>query len=122
SSPAQASARMLGERLRRMEISGTLALYGVADVGLALEVERTLTQEYGFRIAPDQALPMTDEMRYTKDPEEIEITRRLGRITCGIMGRLRDYLASLTPRNGAAHRPDGTPAVLGDLRRIVRLG
>src|SRR5438552_4647642 len=86
SSPAHASARMLGERLRKMGISGTLALYGVADVGLALEVERTLRDEFGFRIVPDQNLPLTDEIRYTKDADEIEITRALGRITCEVMG------------------------------------
>ena len=114
--------RMLGERLKKMGISGSLALYGVADVGLALEVRRTLEDEYGHKVVGDMRLPLTDELRYTKDMHEIEILRGLSKITCEVMGRLRDHLALLKPSGGKLAGPDGSVARIGDLRRIVRMG
>ncbi len=121
-SAAHASARMVGSRLREMGAAGRVALYGSAPAGEAVELARTLEQEFGCTVAADDQMPLADEIRYTKDPDEIATTRELGRVTCRVMGRLRDYLKGLRSRIGALERRDGSPALLGDLRRTVRLG
>ncbi|HVP39359.1 MAG TPA: M24 family metallopeptidase, partial [Candidatus Saccharimonadales bacterium] len=121
-SAAHAQARMVGGKLQAMGVSGRIAVFGTVPVGEALEMGGTLESEFGFQVVPDDSLPLADEIRYTKDPHEIEIIRRLGRVTCEVMGRLRSLLGSLKARGGALVKPDGSPARLGDLRRTVRLG
>lgn len=121
-STQHAAGRMLGERLKTMGISGRMALYGVADVGLALEIRRTLEDEFEQNVVGDMQLPLTDELRYTKDMHEIEILRGLSRITCEVMGRLRDHLAGLKRVNGKLTGAEGAIPRIGDLRRIVRMG
>lgn len=122
SSTAQAFGRMAGARLKAMGCGPRVALYGVAEVGLSLEVAHTLEAEYSFELVTDDTLSLVDEIRYTKDEEEIGIIRDLGGITCGVMGQIRDYLRALSPKNGHYLRPDGRTAVLGDLRMIVKTG
>jgi Xaa-Pro aminopeptidase len=121
-SASHAQARMVGEKLKAMGVSGRIAVYGTTSVGEALEMGRTLEQDFGFTLAPDDAMPLSDEIRYTKDEDEIATMRRLGKITCGVMGRLRKLLASLKARGTELVKPDGTTARIGDLRRLVRVG
>ncbi|MBI5836170.1 MAG: aminopeptidase P family protein [Candidatus Eisenbacteria bacterium] len=121
-SNAHASARMVGERLKAMGVSGRVALYGSAPAGESVELARTLEGEFGCTVVADDKLPLADEIRYTKDKSEIDTTRELGKVTCKVMGRLRACLKSLKPGRDGLARPDGTPALLGDLRTLLRVG
>jgi Xaa-Pro aminopeptidase len=121
-SQAHAQARLVGGKLKAMGVQGRIALYGTTSVGEALEMGATLEKEFGFTVVADDSMPLSDEIRYTKDPDEIATMRRLGKVTCEVVGRLRAFLASLKARGGSLVRPDGGAALIGDLRRLVRVG
>ncbi|MCB0118348.1 MAG: aminopeptidase P family protein [Anaerolineales bacterium] len=58
----------------------------------------------------------------TKDENEVERIRKMGRVTTSVVGRVRDYLTSCDVRDDEVLlKEDGTPLTVGDVHSKIRL-
>jgi len=101
---------------------GTLALYGLTDLGAGYEVYSTLQKEMpeiklvGF---PQDELLMQAMM--TKDEDEIERIRRMGKITVEVVAETADYLSSRKVKKGILRRKNGDPVTVRDVKNKIDL-
>ncbi|MCB0120505.1 MAG: aminopeptidase P family protein, partial [Anaerolineales bacterium] len=58
----------------------------------------------------------------TKDENEVERIRKMGKVTTSVVGRVRDYLTSCDVRDDEVLlKEDGTPLTVGDVHSKIRL-
>jgi Xaa-Pro aminopeptidase len=101
---------------------GTLALYGLTDLGAGYEVYSTLQKEMpeiklvGF---PQDELLMQAMM--TKDEDEIERIRKMGKITVEVVAETADYLSSRKVKKGILRKKNGDPVTVRDVKSKIDL-
>lgn len=102
--------------------SGRVAVYGKVDLRLAFPVlyelqrqmpEITLTGDTGDVI-------MGDAMA-TKDAQEVERIRAMGKITTQVVGKVADYLSTRPVRDEVLLGPDGEPLTIGRVKGLINL-
>ena len=102
--------------------SGRVALYGKADAG----------QAFGLFSALQQALPeielvgeMGDSMllnaMQTKDAQEIERIRGIGKIATEVIGKTADFITSQAVKDDVLIHKDGTPLTIGQVKSQIDL-
>jgi len=103
-------------------ISGRVALYGLKDAGFAHAVFSRLQKRLpdliltGF--ARDKLLL---QAMMTKDEDEVDHIRRMGKITTDVVGRTADFLCSHKAKNDQLVHPDGSPLTIGEVKRKINL-
>jgi Xaa-Pro aminopeptidase len=101
---------------------GTLALYGLSDLGAGYSVYSTLQKEMpeiklvGF---PQDELLMQAMM--TKDEDEIEGIRKMGKITVEVVAETADYLSSRKVKKGVLRKKNGDPVTVRDVKSKIDL-
>ncbi|MBA2565570.1 MAG: aminopeptidase P family protein [Gemmatimonadetes bacterium] len=120
--------RILGD----LGITGRVAVTGVDDVATALALWGGLREAIpGLEIVAGLDGTVLDEVRITKDADELRLLETVARDTCGVVSEVHDLLAALVPkgeedRRGAtsAHDTGGrcaaTPRTIGNLKDFVR--
>ena len=120
-------ARVLALRYKAMLAqagiqSGKLVIYGVIDAGLAHSVFTQLGRELpGLEITGDLREELLLEAMLTKEADEVERIRRMGKITTGVVGRVADWLTSHASRDGVLVTADGQPVTIGDAHARINL-
>jgi len=108
--------------LSEVGVTGKVAFYGLGGIGrnwLLLRAlddaipEITITGEF------DDDIFLT--ARRTKEPEEIERIKAVGRKTCEVVQHVIDYLKSHRLDGDALVRSDGSPVTVGDCKAEIRL-
>lgn len=104
--------------------SGRVGVYGVYDVGAVfglLTRTRKLMPELEF-VGERRDNSIFMRAMETKDENEVERIRRMGRITTEVVGLVRDYLTSCEVREDEVLlKEDRTPLTVGDVHSRIRL-
>ncbi|PKO12158.1 MAG: hypothetical protein CVU39_25470 [Chloroflexi bacterium HGW-Chloroflexi-10] len=102
--------------------TGTVALYGSTELGTKFAILSHLQKIMpglsftGF--SPDPIL-MTAMM--TKSSAELARIRKMGQITTGVVGRVRDFLAGQNTQGETLVNPDGSPVTIGQVKGKINL-
>lgn len=119
--------RALALRYRKMFAdlgitSGTVAVYGEGDVGsfyTLLSLVQAEMPNVKFKGFLQDELLMIAMM--TKDAEEIERIRQVGRVTTEVVARTADYLTGQKVKNDTLVHSDDTPVTIGEVKNLINL-
>jgi Xaa-Pro aminopeptidase len=101
---------------------GTLALYGQIDLGTGWALYSKLRQampEINLVGFPQDELLMQAMM--TKEADEIDHIRRMGKITVDVVAETADFLSSRKVKKGVLRKKNGDPLKIGDIKRKIDL-
>jgi Xaa-Pro aminopeptidase len=123
--------REMGERLsatveyyRRifadLGVSGKVGFYGLADQGRAWVLLNALDAQLdGIEAYGDYDVTVIDAARATKDADEAERVRQIGRRTCDIIGQTIEFLQSHGVKDDALVQADGSPLTVGRVHEQI---
>lgn len=102
--------------------TGRVAIYGKDDVGPLYSILNRLEE-----LMP--GLHMTGFVRdeilmnamMTKDANEIENIREMGRITTSVVGKTADYITGHKSNKGMVVHKDDTPVTIGEVKNLINL-
>ncbi|MBN2556557.1 MAG: aminopeptidase P family protein [Anaerolineales bacterium] len=109
--------------LRRHNIRGRIGLYGQLDIGPAFTALKRLDEAMTEveLIGETETDAVLLKARATKDIEEIDHIRKIGRITTEVVGEIAEYLTGCNVRNEELFDNDGLPVTIGAVRRRINL-
>jgi Xaa-Pro aminopeptidase len=119
--PREVMAIALENILRQTHLTGRIQVAGLADAGDTLTDFRRLERRMpGLTVVGfDRATSPIHRARATKDRPEVERIRRMGEITVEVVGRVADFLSSLSARQGLLTDRQGRPVTIGDVKRRI---
>ena len=102
--------------------SGRLAIYGKMDAGSAYSLFSGL-QDVMERVTlvGEVSDSILLKAMATKDANEIERIRHMGKITVDVVGQVADFLISQNVSNGMLVKPGGNPVTVGDVKAKINL-
>lgn len=102
--------------------SGSVAVYGQKDVGLMhavfLRLEKRMPRLSFTGFMRDEIML---QAMMTKEDDELEHIRRMGKITTGVVGRTADFLTGHKVKNDVLVHADGNPLLLGEVKQKINL-
>jgi Xaa-Pro aminopeptidase len=102
--------------------SGRLAIYGKMDAGSAYALFSGLQEAMnGLTIVGEVNDSLMLKAMATKDTNEIERIRHMGRITVDVVGQVADFLTTQKVSNGMLVKPGGNPVTVGDVKNKINL-
>ncbi len=102
--------------------AGRVAIAGKSDAGGAYALFSTLQKEYpGVFFDGKAAGEIFLKAMSTKDGEEVDRVRRMGRITVEVVGKTAEYLTGCEVRDGALEKEDGTLLTIGEVKNQIRM-
>jgi Xaa-Pro aminopeptidase len=102
--------------------SSKVALYGRSEIGSAFEIFSTLQQELpGLTLVGEINDSSMMLARMTKDDNEIQRIRKMGKITTQVVGLTAEYLSSFVAKAGVLQKPNGQPVTVGDVKGRINL-
>jgi Xaa-Pro aminopeptidase len=107
----------------QLGVRGKTGIYGVADVNEVFNVVLMCAQHLSdlVELAPDQIrMSVFDKAVETKEADELARLRDIGRRTSAVMRAARDWIAAHRAGNGVVIKADGSPLLIGDVKRYVR--
>lgn len=119
--------RALAMRYRQMLsdlglIRGRVALYGQVEIGpifgILKELSILLPEVEWMGFTRD---PILMPAMMTKDDQEIERIRRVGKITTEVVARTADFLTHHKVENEVLMQPNGSPLTVGDVKSHINL-
>lgn len=116
----EARADLLAQVVRDQGLSGRLGVYGSVDAGAAYALLQRLNQLIDGEIVGEYGDSLFTLARQTKDDREIAELREAGRLTCAVVGDVRDYIQSQQVRGEVVIRADGEPLTIGDVKAFIR--
>ena len=102
--------------------SGRVGVYGLKDVGLFHATLSRLEKrmpELSFTGFMRDEIMMQAMM--TKEADEIEHIRRMGKITTDVVGKTADFLTGHKTSKGMLVHADGSPVTIGEVRKHINL-
>lgn len=100
---------------------GRVGVYGTIESGFGLALMRALEAKIpGLTVVAEGHRSLIEEARETKDAAELAAMEEVGRATCAVVGRLRDWLLSHALRGGVLRRTDGAALTVGDVKAHLR--
>jgi Xaa-Pro aminopeptidase len=106
-----------------LDIRGRLAVTGCADVGVSyatLQHLKTLMPDLEIVGAVD-GYDVITQARGTKDPEEVNRIRQMGKVTTEVAGDVADFLTAHRARNGMLIDQQGEALTIGEVKRRINL-
>jgi len=102
--------------------TGKVMLYGEAAVGNTFSLIKALEKSMpGLEFSGDLDGTVLPQAMMTKDLDEIEHIRQMGKITTEVVGMTADYLTSFHTRGGILVKSDGEPLRIGDIKHQINL-
>ena len=102
--------------------SGKVAVYGQKDVGLFHSMLSQLEQRMpGLTFAGFMRDEIMLQAMMTKDEDEIDHIRQMGKVTVDVVGRTADFLTGHKSKGGQLIHQDGTPLLIGEVRKNINL-
>jgi Xaa-Pro aminopeptidase len=103
-----------------LDVSGRVGFYGLADQGRAWALLNALdAQLEDIEVCGDFDVTLIDAARATKDANEAERIREIGRRTCDIIGQTVEFLKSHQVKDEALVQADGTPLTVGRVHEQI---
>jgi Xaa-Pro aminopeptidase len=102
--------------------SGRVGLYGKQDAGTSFAVFSALQQAFPeITLVGEAGSSILMKAMMTKEDNEIERIRRMGRITTEVVGRIADYLTHHAVKDNRLVGKDGQPLTIGDVKSRINL-
>ena len=102
--------------------SGKVLVYGLASAGSTYSLLKALENSVpGLEFAGDFEGAVLLQAMMTKDADEIEHIRQMGKITTEVVGLTADFLTSHDVKDGNLVRPDGQPLRIKDVKNRINL-
>jgi Xaa-Pro aminopeptidase len=102
--------------------SGKVFLYGEAAVGSTFSLLKALEKSIpGLEFCGDLDGTVLPQAMMTKDLDEIDRIRQMGKITTEVVGKTADFLTSCHTRGGVLVKSDGEPLRIGDVKHQINL-
>ncbi|MGB9674417.1 MAG: M24 family metallopeptidase [Anaerolineales bacterium] len=121
--PIQARALRYQRMLEENGITqGRIVVYGLVDAGSAYATFRELN-----RLMPDLEIQSEEENSLllramaTKDKNELDRIRNMGKITTEVVGLVADYLTTQKVKNNLLMKSDDSPLLIGDMKKKINL-
>ena len=98
----------------RVAVSGTASLSAAYSI---LEIMKSMLPEIEFKgILKDSVI---QKARMTKDPDEAERIRKMGKITTSVVGKVADYLTSRQVENNHLVEENGNPVTISTVKGLI---
>ncbi|MFO7624445.1 MAG: Xaa-Pro peptidase family protein [Anaerolineales bacterium] len=102
--------------------SGRMAIYGHIDAGTSYAIFNALQERMPeLEIVGEHNNSVLLEAMATKDENEIERIRKMGRVTTEVVANVADYLTSQRVKDDMLVDQDGLPLTIGDVKRRINL-
>lgn len=120
---AEAFVLRLKALLESMNVhSGRVGLYGKDDVGpfyaVITRLQELMPELHFTGFVRDEILL---NAMMTKDTEELDRIREMGKITTGVVGKVADYLTGHKTRKDTLIHRDGSPVTIGEVKNLINL-
>jgi Xaa-Pro aminopeptidase len=103
-------------------VSGNVAFYGQAGIGRNWELLKSLDEAMpGVRVSGEFDDDIFITARMTKEPDEIERMKVVGRKTCDTVQHIIDFLKSHRRQGDVLVKDGGAPLTVGDCKARIRL-
>ncbi len=102
--------------------SGCVAIYGKDDVGpfyTMIDRLKEMLPNLKFQGFIRDEIMMQAMM--TKEDNELDRIREMGRITTAVVGKTADYLTSQKTKKGVLVHKDGSPVTIGEVKNLINL-
>jgi len=121
--PAQATALRYQQMFADLGLTaGRVSIYGLMDAARGFEVFRALQALMPeLEIVGEMKAPVLSLARETKDPHELEHTRKMGAATVEVVSRTAAFLQSHKAKDGVLVQADGQPLTIGEVKRKINL-
>lgn len=117
---ARANARLIAHVLDRLQIRGRILIHGVQEIGRYYHIQRhLLSMKPDLELAEDEELGLFDRARLTKDLDEVEAIRSVGRACADAYRRVRETIQG-GRLEGKRLRDTAGWVTVGRLRREIR--
>jgi Xaa-Pro aminopeptidase len=117
----RASVRMFEAVFTDLGVRGTVALYGREEQGRAMALSQEFNaRQNGARLVGEFAGTVFDVAWTTKDPDEVERIRAVGKKTMSVVGNTAEFLQSHRAAGGVLVTKDGSPLTIDDVKRQIR--
>lgn len=101
-------------------VSGRVGVYGTVHSGRNFALLTHLAQALpDLEIVGEFENDILSTARLTKDTDEIEQMRRVGRKTCAIVQMVVDYIRAGRANDDMLVTPEGTAITIGDIKRLI---
>jgi Xaa-Pro aminopeptidase len=110
----------LAQVIRDQGLHGRLGVYGMVDAGEALAVLNRLAGQIDGELVGEYGDTLFTLARQTKDDAEIAEMAEAGRLTCMVVGEVREFIQGHQTRGEMVVRPDGEPLTIGDVKSFMR--
>ena len=102
--------------------SGRVALFGLIDVGTGFEIISGLSRKFpGIEFVGYKLDGLLLKARATKESEEVERIRNMGKITVRVADKLVDYLTHRTVKGGILFDEPGQPLTVSKVKKKINL-
>lgn len=102
--------------------SGKLAIYGKMDVGSAYGIFSNLQEKMpGLTIVGQHEDTLLLEAMSTKDADEVDQIRSMGKITISVVEKVADFLTSQNNRHNFLVKSNGEPLTIGEVKQKINL-
>lgn len=102
---------------------GTIAVYGKGEVGTNFAIFSALSEilpDCEIVGEPPRSSSMLESMA-TKDADEIERIRKMGKITTEVVSKVAEFLTTSKVKNDLLIKSDGQPLTIGDVKGKINL-
>jgi Xaa-Pro aminopeptidase len=109
--------------LQDLGVRGRVGVYGKIDIGPvygALRQLEKLMPEIEFVGEPDRESALR-AARLTKDADEVERIRQMGKVTAAVVADVAEFLTSHRAKDGVLVERDGKPLTIGEVKRRINL-
>lgn len=119
----KASAMRYGLMLNDLNFhSGQLGVYGRIDAGASFALFTALQQSMlGLNIVGEVGSSIFMQAMMTKDENEAQRIRQMGKVTTTVVGRVAEYLSSHSAQDGKLVKSDGSSLTIGDVKSRINL-
>jgi Xaa-Pro aminopeptidase len=101
---------------------GRILLYGLDEIGSTLAIFNQLLKEMpGLQIVSDLEEDPIEMAMATKDQNELEHIRQMGRITVEVVANIADYLTSFKQKKEILVHENGSPVTVGEIKSRINL-
>lgn len=102
--------------------TGRIGLYGKIDAGTALAIFSCLQQALpGLELVGEPGNSLILQAMATKDQDEAERMRKMGKVTTAVVGNVAEYLSSQRVKNDVLIKKGGQPLTIGDVKQQINL-
>lgn len=101
-------------------VSGRVGFYGTVHAGRHFALLTALAQQVpGLEIVAEFEQDIISTARLTKEPEEVEAMRRVGRKTCAVVQAVVDFIRAGRADGDALLDSDGAPITIGRVKQLI---